>query len=274
MLPLPIQVRNTESKFIFLLPEREYLLTDTAKQYFARLRAEELTNCKSISSQHRVCNQTQPLQLTHLNDECEAQMLQAVRTIPSTCSQRIAELNQTIWTQLDNEWLFVAPKPKVLTVLCSKHEPSDVTLIGTGKLKLNNVCKGYESRILIQTQLTTYTNETDKDIIPHLPLEFDCCEVLGKNFSLNNIHSNLPLTNVIHHLDDLKVASHKVEVEKLIEDWKLRHSNVDYYVSLLSYMGMVTATLTCFILFTVVASVSLSSVQIFQGGGKAIIHQQ
>jgi hypothetical protein len=58
-------------------------------------------------------------------------MLQAVRTIPSTCSQRMAELNQTICTQLDsNEWLFVAPKPEVLTVLCSKHETSDVTLIG------------------------------------------------------------------------------------------------------------------------------------------------
>ena len=34
VLPLPVQVRNTESKFIYLLPEREYLLMDTAKQYF------------------------------------------------------------------------------------------------------------------------------------------------------------------------------------------------------------------------------------------------
>jgi len=43
-------------------------------------------------------------------------MLQAVRTILSTCSRRIAELNQTIWTQLDNnEWLFVTLKPEVLT---------------------------------------------------------------------------------------------------------------------------------------------------------------
>jgi hypothetical protein len=94
VLPLPIQVKNTESKFIFLLPEREYLLMDSAKQYFATLRADELTSCKTISSRHRVCRQTQPLQLTHLDDECEAQMLQAIRTIPSTCSQRRAELNQ------------------------------------------------------------------------------------------------------------------------------------------------------------------------------------
>jgi len=45
------------------------------------------------------------------------------------------------------------------------------------------MCKGYGSRILIQAQLTISTNNSDKDIIPHLPFEFDCSEVHGKNFS-------------------------------------------------------------------------------------------
>jgi hypothetical protein len=86
---------------------------DTAKQYFARLRADELSSCKTISRRHSICKQTQPIQLTYRDDECEVQMLQIPRTIPSTFSQRIAELNQTIWTQLDtNEWLFVALNPK------------------------------------------------------------------------------------------------------------------------------------------------------------------
>ena len=164
----------------------------------------------------------------------------------------------------------------MLTVLCSKHEPSDVTLIGRGKLKLNNLCKCYGSRILIPAQLTISTNNTDKGIILHLPLEFDCCEIQGRNFNLNNIRLDLPLTNVIRHLDDLKVANHKVEeVENLIEeqDWKLKHSNMDYNLSFLSYVGMVTTTLIfsfCFIV--VVASIALSFVHVFQGGGKTIIH--
>jgi hypothetical protein len=102
VLPLPIQVKNTESKFIFLLPEREYLLMDVAKQYITRLRTDELNNCKTTSSRHRVCRQSHPIQLIHLDEECEAQMLQGVRTIPSTGPQRITELNQTIWKQLDN----------------------------------------------------------------------------------------------------------------------------------------------------------------------------
>ena len=111
------------------------------------------------------------------------------------------------------------------------------------------MCKGYGSRILIQAQLTISKNNSGKDIIPHLPLEFYCCEVQRKNFSLNNIHLYLPLKNVKHHLDDLKIANHKVEeVEGLIEEqeWKLRHANMDYHLSFLSYVGMVTTTLTFF----------------------------
>ena len=67
-----------------------------------------------------------------------------------------------------------------------KTEPSDATLIGTGKLKLNILCKEYGFIILIQAQLTISTNNTGKDIILQLPLKFDCCEVQGKNFSFNN----------------------------------------------------------------------------------------
>jgi hypothetical protein len=78
-------------------------------------------------------------------------MLQSVRTIPYTCSQRITELNQTAWAQLDNNQVItVASRPDILTVLCSKYEPSDFTLITTGKFKLNNMYKGYAPKIIMQ----------------------------------------------------------------------------------------------------------------------------
>ena len=91
MLCLAFTNAKKQSKFIFLLPESKCLL-DTAKQYFATLRAEKLTNCKSISS-ILFTEKLSPYSL-HLDKECEAQTLQAVRTIPPTCSQR-AELNQS-----------------------------------------------------------------------------------------------------------------------------------------------------------------------------------
>jgi len=78
-------------------------------------------------------------------------MLEPFHSVPTSCSQTNREINHTIGTQLDNnEWLCVSPKSDVLTV-CSKHEPTGVKLLGTGKLQLNSVCKAYRSRIFIET---------------------------------------------------------------------------------------------------------------------------
>ena len=118
---------------------------DTAKRYFTGLGADGINLCKVLSKTHKLCKPTQPVQLTH-----EAQMIEPIRSIPASCAQRIVELNHTLWTQLDNnEWTYVAPKSDVLTVLCSKHGPIDVKLLGTGKLQLNSMCKAYGNRIFI-----------------------------------------------------------------------------------------------------------------------------
>jgi hypothetical protein len=91
-------------------------------------------------------------------------------------SQRIVELYQTLWTQLNNnEWLYVAPLVDTLTVVCSGQEPTDVQIRGTGKLMLLSMCKGYGSKVLIQAQVTITSNNTNKDIIPPLILDYDCC---------------------------------------------------------------------------------------------------
>jgi hypothetical protein len=99
VLPLPIKIKNTDTRFTFILPEREYLLMDVAKQYYARLKVDEIKECKLISSYHRVYKQLNPVRVTHLHEECEVEMLHWIRAIPSSCSQRIVEINQTIWTQ-------------------------------------------------------------------------------------------------------------------------------------------------------------------------------
>jgi len=61
------------------------------------------------------------------------------------------------------------------------------------------------------------TNNTEKDIIPPLSLDYDCCLFETKNTKLNNIHLDLPLRNIVNRLEDLRLASHKVEeVDRLI----------------------------------------------------------
>ena len=70
-----------------------------------------------------------------------------------------------------------------LTVLCSKHEPMDVKLLGTGKLQLNPMCKAYGSMLLIQYHASIVSNRTSKDIIPPMSLEYDCCGSIKKTLN-------------------------------------------------------------------------------------------
>ena len=72
---------------------------DVAKWYYARLKVNEIKECKIINSYHRVCKQNNPVHISQLHKECEVAMLQSVRMILSSCSHRIAQINQTIWTQ-------------------------------------------------------------------------------------------------------------------------------------------------------------------------------
>jgi len=132
-------------------------------------------------------------------------------------------------------------------VLCTKHEPTNIKLLETAKLQLNSMCKAYGSRILIQSHSTLVSNRTSKDVIPPMSLKYDCCGSVDQKFKLNELHLHIHLRSVTNSLDDLKIASHKVEdVENLIleQDKRIKHSTVDSHLSFLSYVGMVTTSLT------------------------------
>jgi hypothetical protein len=82
---------------------------DVAKQYYTRLRANEIKECKRINTYNRVCKQNNPVQITHLHEEYKVEILLSIRNIPSGRSKRIAESNQNIGTHLDDsKWLYVA----------------------------------------------------------------------------------------------------------------------------------------------------------------------
>lgn len=153
---MPIKIRNATNKFIFILPEHEYLLMVITIQYFVKLKVQKIKECKQIDSYLRVCKQKHPVQATHLDQDCKAEMLQPNWVIRASCSQRITEINQTICTLSDNsEWLYVAPQPDTLTILCSGQEPRDLKMVGTGKLKLNYMYKAYGTKVLTRAQMTT-----------------------------------------------------------------------------------------------------------------------
>ena len=86
--------------------------------------------------------------------------------------------------------------------------------MGIGKLILHSACKAYGARVLIQAQTIMTSNNMVNDIIPPLSLDYDCCASERKP-KLNDIHLDLPLRNIVNCLENLRLASHKVKVDKL-----------------------------------------------------------
>ena len=99
VLPLPIKIKGTDAKYIFIQPGIEYML-DTAERYFSWLEVSELHECQVLTREMKVCKQKRPLQLIQVEEVCEVQMTESIRPIPSYCPQRIVELNHTLWQQL------------------------------------------------------------------------------------------------------------------------------------------------------------------------------
>jgi hypothetical protein len=78
-----------------------------------------------------------------------------------------------------------------------------------------------------QAQTTVSFNNSERDVIPHLSLDYDCCSFAGKSVKLNYIQLEVPMRNIVNHLDDLRLASPMVEeVDRLIseKEWKIQHS--------------------------------------------------
>jgi len=80
-----------------------------------------------------LCKQTQPVQLTHLDKEYEAHPVESYFPFTNNCRNKPYNLDTA-----RQKW----------SPMYSKHKPTDIKLLATGKLQLNCVCKAYIVYIL------------------------------------------------------------------------------------------------------------------------------
>lgn len=242
VLPLPSEIDGEQNLFMYIQPETDYLLIDEAKRHYAKLSNEQLL-CKELDRVRKICKQKFVLRSTYDHETCEARMLQPVREIPSDCLKKIVKLNESIWTPLSrDQWLFVAPKDDGLTILCNNNKPTDVLVRGTGKLTFYGKCKGYGTQVFIQSEQIIRINVTTEDIVPALNMQIDCCVINTERKNISELKLHMPLEHVVQHLDDLKVAGHKLsEIEEEIA-FQEKYNILDipwYQYSFWSYLGVV-----------------------------------
>jgi hypothetical protein len=97
-------------------------------------------------------------------------------------------------------------------VICGNREPVELPVKGIGKLRLNSGCKVCSKSAILQTHSLLKSNYSSKSnyFVTKLYLEYDCCEDLKSKVNLSSIHLNTEFWHILSHLNDLKVAIHKV----------------------------------------------------------------
>jgi hypothetical protein len=133
-------------------------------------------------------------------------------SLPShVCEQGLLNLENTDWIslQLSNEWLYVAPKPEVFTILCG-HKKFQFTLQNRGKLYLPPRCKRYSTQSTLYALSTLSRNSSQEDVLPLASVELDCCLTEYEREQLHELPLQKPLTNNLSSVDGLNLASIKV----------------------------------------------------------------
>jgi hypothetical protein len=239
MIPIPITLGS--NRFVYINTDESILCLDQTRQYYFKMKAEELNACKQLNARSYICKQKHPLLSSHLQESCEVKLLQRRRDVPKSCDTRLVQIRDTIWTQLDNnEWIYFAPSTESVTIICTGKEPIEVTLTGIGKLSINTGCKGYGNSASLQTSFTVKVNSSMKgdDVLSQTPLNFDCCAELGVKFNLSSLPVNFEFKHIASHLEDLKHASFKIsELEKEVkeQEWKNRHMSKQTAYSAITY---------------------------------------
>ena len=242
IIPFPMKVKSMEGKFTLIQPEKEFIVHDNIKGFYAKLEQADIQQCKRIRVKELICKQNFALFSSLSSTDCEVLMLQPIRLIPQSCSQKIIELKDTLWITLgDNAWIYVAPVPERLTVLCTGQRPADVEITGSGVLTFLAACTSYGNTAIIRSLAVYSINNTAKGLNKPLNFTHDCCEMNMDKLSLGAMQLKDPIKNIPKHDEDLHLASRKIEdVQNLVDEQeqKVTHTS-GKNMSLLSMFGTV-----------------------------------
>jgi hypothetical protein len=109
---------------------------------------------------------------TTTGESCAVLMLQRKGTLPIECETRLVRLSHTVWTQLTHDtWIYFAPRPNTVTILCHNESPVDVTFQGVGKLQIHTGCKGYGATAILysSSNVGNVSTHVKGDLLSRLP---------------------------------------------------------------------------------------------------------
>jgi hypothetical protein len=157
--------------------------------------------------------------------------------------QRVLTLDSTYWIplHLSSEWLYVTPNVEIFTVLCGSDK-FQITLENRGRLSLPPRCKGYSTHTTLYALSTLTYNNSKEDVLPLFSNDVDCCLTGYEEDQLHEIPLQKPLTNILSSVEDLNLASFKInDIQNLID--KEQAKRFEHFEILSTTWGTVILTI-------------------------------
>jgi hypothetical protein len=241
-------MKQQDNVFVYVESAKDFIFVDAMRQRYGKMNYPELLSCLKPNELTYVCKETLPILTYTAQEDCEATLLHPSTTsLPKMlCEQRLLTLDQTYWIPLhmSNEWLYTSPHNEIFTVLCGSDK-YQMQLKGRGKLHLPPRCKGYSTHSTLYAISTMISNSSQEDILPMAPVDLDCCLTIQEKEQLSELPLNKPLSNILSSVEDLKVASVKIdEIQNMIHEEEKR--KFEYLSMSLSTWGSVMASIVIF----------------------------
>ena len=218
----PFPVKQQDKVFVYIESTKDFIFVDAMRQRYGEMNYPELQACLMPNEITFVCKETLPILTYTPQKDCEATLIHPSTTSfpKELCVQGFLTLEHTYWIPLhmSNEWLYTAPKDEIFTVLCG-NKKSQMRLQGRGKLHLPPRCKGYSTHSTLYAISTIICNNSQDDVLPLAPVDLDCCLTFQEKEQLSEISLDNPLTNILSSVEDLKIASVKIdEIQEMIHE--------------------------------------------------------
>ena len=179
MIPIPVPV--DQDHFLYIDVRDSVLCLGQTKQFYSPMHEGELAKCKLAEPGRYVCTHQRTLLCTVGTESCAVALLHNRNSLPPVCDTRLIRHSNTVWTQLfNNSWIFYAPQPDVITILCYDNSPVEVRLKGIGKIQLHPGCTGCSPRTLLYgiSVVSNTSLQVAGDFLSQIDLNYVCCEEL------------------------------------------------------------------------------------------------
>ena len=106
--------------------------------------------------------------------------------------------------------------------------------------------KGYSTYSNLYALSTLVLNNLQDDVLPIASVDLDCCLSQAEREQLHEIPLQIPLTNILSSMEDLKIASVKIdEIQELINTEKAKQ--YEHFKILTTTWGTIVLTIVIFV---------------------------